>query len=356
MNNNISLINNWINNNTFDYKKYNIDNLISIKKDKNISIGVIIPTLEEEKTIGNILKYLINKLIIDKQLIDEIIVIDGGSKDNTISECLKFKDNITFLHEKNVLSTYNHKGKGNQLWKGLYMSNSDIIVYMDSDLQNFDERYIIGIIGPLLTNDKIKFVKGFYDRKLKTGNSITSEGGRVTEICARPLINLLYPNLSGFIQPLGGEYGGYSNVLKNIYYSNGYGVEMKILIEILNKYGLESMAQVNLYSKEHNHQPLNALTKMSFTIIETMLKDFITINNNILITKKNTVCNKDENMKIRNEEHMHCNNHGKLMDNNYFNYSCIDNINLPPIYLLEFNEKHIKDIQLNNINEKNNIY
>ena len=237
------------------------------------------------------------------------------------------------------------------------MSNSDIIVYMDSDLQNFDERYVLGIIGPLLTNDSVRFVKGFYDRKLKTDNSINSEGGRVTEICARPLINLIYPELSGFIQPLSGEYGGYSNVLKNIYFTNGYSVEMKILIEILNKYGLNSMAQVNLHSKEHNHQPLNALTKMSFTIMKTMLEDFVTIKTNTLISKKNNFNNNNNNnIKIRSEEHSHCNSFGNEMKNEYLNYNNINNINLPPIFLLESNKKNIKDNQLNNIDETNNFY
>lgn len=348
-------IDKWVNSNTYDYKDYNINNLQSIKKSKNLSIGIIIPVLEEEKTIGIILDFLIQKMTIEYKLIDEIIVIDGGSKDNTLIECNKFKKSINLLHEKEILSSYNFKGKGNQLWKGLYMSNSDIIVYMDSDLQNFDERYVIGIIGPLLTDDNIKFVKGFYDRKLKSNNSINSEGGRVTEICARPLINLIYPELSGFIQPLSGEYGGYSNVLKNIYFTNGYSVEMKILIEILNKYGLNSMAQVNLHSKEHNHQPLNALTKMSFTIMKTMLEDFATIKTNTLISKKNNI-NNNSNVKIRSEEHIHCNSFGNAMKNPYFSYNNIDNINLPPIHLLEFNKKNIKDNQLNNIDEKNNIY
>jgi glucosyl-3-phosphoglycerate synthase len=350
-------IDKWVNSNTYDYKDYNISDLQSIKNSKKLTIGVIIPVLEEEKTIGIILDFLIQKMTKEYKLVDEIIVIDGGSKDNTLLECNKFKQSINLLHEKEILSSYTCKGKGNQLWKGLYMSNSDIIVYMDSDLQNFDERYVIGIIGPLLTNDNIKFVKGFYDRKFKTDNSISNEGGRVTELCARPLINLIYHDLSGFIQPLSGEYGGYSNVLKNIYFTNGYSVEMKILIEILNKYGLNSMAQVNLHSKEHNHQPLTALTKMSFTIMKTMLEDFVTINNNLLITKKNSLHNTNNNVKIRSEEHSHCNSFGNEMKNEYLNYSNINNINLPPIYLLEFNKNNIKNNQLNNIvDETNNIH
>ena len=127
-------IDNWIQKNTFDVKNYNdYYNLLSIKKIKNLSISVILPTLEEEKTIGNILKVLITELQIKVPLIDEIIVIDGGSKDNTINICNKYKNNITLLHENTILTDYkSRKGKGNQLWKGLYHCNSDIVVYMDS--------------------------------------------------------------------------------------------------------------------------------------------------------------------------------------------------------------------------------
>lgn len=343
-------VDNWVLKNTFDVKNYkDYYYLLSIKRKKNLSISVILPTLEEEKTIGNILKVLITELQIKVPLIDEIIVIDGGSKDNTINVCNNYKNNITLLHEDNILTDYEtRKGKGNQLWKALYHCNSDIVVFMDSDLKNFDERFAIGIIGPLLTTDNIKFVKGYYDRKLSTNSSTSNEGGRVTELCARPLINLLYPDLAGFIQPLSGEYGGYSNILKNIYFNSGYGVEMKILIEILNKYNINCMGQVNLYSKEHDHQPLNALTKMSYTIIKTMLHNQVfmdlTTNNKLLIKNINNNGNNNSNLKIRSEEHEHCNSHGNNMKNSYFKYIQSDDIDLLPINLMD------KQINKNNIN------
>ena len=172
-----------------------------------------------------------------------------------------------------------------------------------------------------------------HDRKLLTSNSKNSDGGRVTEICARPLINLLYPDLAGFIQPLSGEYGGYTNILKNVKYSSGYGVEMKLLIEILNLYGIDCMGQVNLYSKEHDHQPLNALTKMGYTIMKTMLKDHLKIHNtNDTLLIKNVEPNKkDENIKIRSEEHEHCNAGGRVMNNNHFKYIQSNDIELDSI-------------------------
>ena len=157
---------------------------------------------------------------------------------------------------------------------------------------------IYGLVGPLIKND-IKFVKGFYERPLVINKDVkkSNEGGRVTELCARPILNLFYPELSGFIQPLGGEYGGYREVLENVHYMTGYGVEVNILIELYEKYGLNIMGQVDLLKREHRHQNINALTKMSFIIMNTILQRHIDtpLNSNLLI--KNFTQTIDENFK-----------------------------------------------------------
>lgn len=336
----------WVTTNTFDVNNYDdVESLMTLKIQKKVSISVIIPTLEEEKTIGNILNILIQQLVKKISLLDEIIVIDGGSKDQTINICESFGDNIRFLHENRILKQHKtSKGKGNQLWKGLFSTKCDIVVYMDSDLKNFSEQYVLGLLGPLLSTDHIKYVKGFYDRKysLQTAKK-TNDGGRVTEICARPLINLLYPALAGFIQPLSGEYSGYTSVLKNISFNSGYGVEMKILIEIMEKYGVNTMGQVNLISKEHDHQPLNALTKMSFSILKTMLQgkvDNESFSKGLMIKNIDSTCS--DNMKIRSDEHMHCNNSGFQMKNEYFKCTEMNDMDLPPI-----NELQGSDVQEN---------
>ena len=246
----VNSIDDWVSSNTFatideKYIENSYDILRSLKKSKNLTIGIVIPTLEEENTIGNILDILI-QLKKHTQLLDDIMVIDGGSNDNTLNICYSYADDIRLIHEKNVLTKYDsHKGKGNQLWKGLYSCNTDIIIYMDSDLKLFNEMLVVRLIEPLLSTEHIKFVKGYYGMN-------PSSDGRVTEICARPLINLLYPELAGFIQPLSGEYAGFANILEKITYSSGYGVEMKILIEIYEKFGINCMGQVNLLKKEHN--------------------------------------------------------------------------------------------------------
>ena len=208
-------------------------------------------------------------------------------------------DLLKLVQEKDILPKAPFKkGKGNQLWKGLECSSGDIVLYCDSDLKNFDVRMIYGLIGPLLLRN-IQFVKGFYERPLIINDDIQkkNEGGRVTELCARPMINLFYPELSGFIQPLGGEYGGYRNILENVQYMSGYGVEVNLLIEIYEKYGLNVMGQVDLLKREHRHQNTSALSKMSFIIMNTILTKHIKnpMNSNLLM--KNFTQSVDENFK-----------------------------------------------------------
>lgn len=343
-------ISEWISNNTYDFSKYSdYNSLYKMKTLKNLTISVIIPTLEEEQTIGNILTVLINEVMEKIPLVDEIIVIDGGSKDKTVDICSSFVPKIRLIHEEDVLSNFEtKKGKGNQLWKGLYSTKCDIVTYMDSDLKNFHERFVVGILGPLLMTDNIKFVKGYYERKLSSSSSTSNNnGGRVTELCARPLLNMIYPDLSGFVQPLGGEYGGYTNIFRKVHYSSGYGVEVKLLVEIYEKFGLECMGQVNLYSKEHNHQPLNALTKMSYTIMKTILntKYNISLNSTKLLIKNMKIDN-DSNIKKRSDEYIKCNDNEKIVGLGHFKLCDVKEIVLPPLIYMNEVENNNKDISI----------
>ena len=327
----IKKIENWLSINTYQYNEMNLDNLESLKKERGLSVAVVIPTLEEEGTIYFLLNLLINKLIYEKSIIDELVVIDGGSKDDTKSLCSSFKE-VNFYEQKDILSNFKlpNKGKGEALWKSLYVTKSDIIIYVDADIKNFDERFVVGILGPMLLGQDIKFVKGYYERPYIPGNGeVSYEGGRVTEICARPLLNMLYPELSGFIQPLGGEYGGYRNVLENIVFTSGYSVEVQSLIEISTKYGLDTIAQVNLIERQHRHQPINSLSKMSFAIMQTILSKNINkeLCNTVMI--KNSKKKNSEFVKSRSESLDHCNCFGNKMDNDMFNYVNIEEILLP---------------------------
>jgi glucosyl-3-phosphoglycerate synthase len=325
----ISKINKWLNSNTFDFNNFNdISFLEKIKNEKNYKLSVVIPTLEVEGTISNVLSCLIKKLINEYLIIDELIVIDGGSKDNTENMCRKFEE-VKFYKQKEILTNYDFSGKGEALWKSLYVSTGDIIIYVDSDIKDFTERFVIGILGPMLLNNNIKFVKGYYNRPYVTDSSKSNEGGRVTELCARPLLNTLYPDLSGFKQPLGGEYGGFREVLENVEFTSGYGVEVQTLIEIYKNFGLDIMGQSNLIERIHRHQPLNSLSKMSFAIMKTILSKNINkeLCNTVMI--KNSKKKNSEFVKSRSESLDHCNCFGNKMDNDMFNYVNIEEVLLP---------------------------
>ena len=340
----ISKVESWLKNNTYELEQFmDLQNLEILKKKNGYSVAVVIPTLEEEGTIGFVLECMIEKLIYKYKIIDELIVIDGGSMDKTKEICNEFNE-VLFYNQNDILKDIsNNKGKGEALWKSLYVTKSDIIIYVDSDIKNFDERFVVGILGPLLYNDQIKFVKGFYKRPyIGSEGSVTNEGGRVTELCARPLLNILYPDLSGFIQPLGGEYGGYRDILENIKYTSGYGVEVQTLIEIYEKFGLDSIAQCNLIERQHRHQPINSLSKMSSAILQTILRrhlDSNILNSGIFI--KNLIKQNNKFIKSRSEEQLHCNCSGENLDNDNFKYAYINETELPnmsEVKRLDFNE------------------
>ena len=329
----IDKIGEWIKENTYGEHSYeDIPLLCKLKEEKGLKLSVVFPTLEEEGTIGDTLNLVIEKLIKSNKLIDELVVIDGGSKDNTKLICDQYSEYINFHLQSDILSEFNYRGKGEALWKSLSVTKGDIIIFVDSDIKNFTERFITGILAPLLLNEDIKFVKGFYNRPyILSETNKSNEGGRVTELCARPLLNMLYPELSGFIQPLGGEYGGYRNVLENLDFTSGYGVEVQTLIEMLEKYGLSSMAQVNLVERVHRHQPINSLSKMSFAIMQTILKRNIRRDLNKSILIKNLEKENSSFVKSRSEGQVHCNTSGYDMDNNYFKYASIDENILPSL-------------------------
>ncbi|HKV20954.1 MAG TPA: glucosyl-3-phosphoglycerate synthase, partial [Mycobacterium sp.] len=161
-------------------------------------------------------------------------------------------------------------GKGDALWKGLAVSTGDIVLFVDSDLRDFTPQFIVGLLGPLLCDAGVVFVKAHYLRPLTTDKvTVPGGGGRVSELVARPLINMFWPQLAGFVQPLAGEYGGYRHVLEQIPFATGYGVELAMLIDLLDLVGLDGLAQVDLGTRTHHHQDIEALGRMAAQILQT---------------------------------------------------------------------------------------
>lgn len=205
-------------------------------------------------------------------LLDEIILIDSDSTDNTrrIAEDMGIP---VFIHQQILPEYGSRRGKGEALWKSLLVTKGDIIAWIDTDIVNIHPRFVYGIIGPLLLNPNIHLVKGFYRRPIRVGEKLQAGGGgRVTELSARPLINLFYPELSGVIQPLSGEYAGRRESLEKAVFFSGYGVETGLLIDVFEQRGLRAIGQVDLLERIHHNQELEALGKMSFAIIQTVLR------------------------------------------------------------------------------------
>ncbi len=266
------LVDQWFAENTFHSNEFeNLHRLAALKEERGVTISLALPTLNEEETVGTIIDIAKKNFMEDHAIIDEIVLIDSRSSDRTC-EIAKSKGIPVFVHQDILPQHGSRPGKGEALWKSLYVTSGDIVIWCDTDVSNFDPRFIAGLIGPLLARTSLKFVKGFYRRPIKTGSGRlqAGRGGRVTELTARPLLNLFYPELSGIVQPLSGEYGGRREALENVTFTSGYGVETSVLIEIFEKYKLASIAQVDMIERVHNNQTLQNLSKMSFAIIQTV--------------------------------------------------------------------------------------
>jgi len=264
---------NWLERNTFHYSEFgDLRRLVEEKQKKNLTISLCLPTLNEEKTIAKEIIIMKSELMTRYPLVDELIVIDSGSTDNTLDIAASFGADV-YVANDILPDLEQFKGKGENLWKALYITKGDIIIYIDADIKNIHHRFAYGLIGPLLLDDQIKYVKAFYDRPISVGkNKIRpTGGGRVTELVIRPLFSLFFPELTQIIQPLSGEYAGYREIFENIPFPIGYGVETSMILDIYEKWGLDVIAQVDLDRRIHRNQDTKALGRMAFAILKTFI-------------------------------------------------------------------------------------
>ena len=266
------LVDKWFAENTFHADEFsNLKQLMHLKEQQGSTISLALPALNEEQTVGKVISTIKKALMDDAPLLDEIVLIDSDSTDRTRAIAGELGIPV-HVHQQILPELGARHGKGEALWKSLLVTKGDIIVWVDTDIVNIHPRFVYGVIGPLLLNQNIQFVKGFYRRPIRVGSKMQAGGGRVTELTARPLLNLFYPELSGIIQPLSGEYAGRRASLEQAIFFSGYGVETGLLIDIFERYGLGAIAQVDLLERIHHNQGLEALGKMSFAIIQTVLR------------------------------------------------------------------------------------
>ena len=205
-------------------------------------------------------------------LIDQIVVIDSDSEDRTAEIAAELGVPV-HRHSQVLKELGSHVGKGEALWKSLHVLDGDIVAWIDTDISNIQPRFVYGLLGPLLREPRIHYVKGFYQRPIRQGGTLQAEGGgRVTELMARPLINLFFPELSGIIQPLSGEYAGRRELLERLPFFTGYAVEIGLLIDILEQSGLSAIGQVDLERRIHRNQPLPNLSQMAYVILQGAIR------------------------------------------------------------------------------------
>ncbi|RPI80188.1 MAG: glucosyl-3-phosphoglycerate synthase, partial [Chloroflexi bacterium] len=286
------VVDKWFAENTFHSQEFaDLERLLVLKNERKLTISLGLPALNEEETVGEVISSVKQALVDEIPLLDEIVLIDSGSEDSTRDIAADLGIPV-YIHQ-DILPNYgSYHGKGEALWKSLYVLKGDLIAWIDTDIKNIHPRFVYGVIGPLLRVPHIHYVKGFYRRPLADGDKLMLEGGgRVTELTARPFFNLFFPELSGLIQPLSGEYAGRRTALERMPFFTGYGVETGLLIDLLDSYGLNSIAQVDLLERIHHNQPLPSLSKMSFAIMQVLMSRLEKKHNTRLLVESNRSMN-----------------------------------------------------------------
>jgi glucosyl-3-phosphoglycerate synthase len=233
------------------------------------TVSVVLPARDERETVGEIVATIRRDLVEEVPLVDEVLVIDSRSADDTAAVAAAAGARV--VAQDDVLPALAPmSGKGEALWKSMHVARGDLIVFVDADLRDFSSAFVTGLLGPLLTDPSVGYVKACYDRPYVAGDRfVPAGGGRVTELVARPLINMHWPLLAGVLQPLSGEYAGRRTLLERLPFVTGYGVELGLLVDVLELAGLDAIAQVDLGVRVHRHQSEEALGAMAGQILQT---------------------------------------------------------------------------------------
>ena len=248
---------------THHWHDWSLPELLTALEDTTVSL--VVPARNEAATVGGLVDKLRTSLMETSDLVDELVVIDSDSTDDTYAVAA---DAGAVVHRAAEIRPDLgwHPGKGEAMWKSLFVTRGDVLVFMDADLLDWDTHFVPGLLGPLLTRPEVALVKGFYER-----DSGTFEGGRVTELVARPLLNLLFPELAGLVQPLAGEWAIRRDLFASLSVPTGYAVELAALVDTLESRGVGAIAQVDLGRRAHRHQALRDLGGMATQILAAAL-------------------------------------------------------------------------------------
>ena len=255
----------WFQRHTHHWDDWSLADLIAAKGDRKVSL--VVPARNEACTVGAVVTRVRDALMDTVELLDEIVVIDSDSTDDTFAVA---QDAGAVVHRSAEVrpDLGSFPGKGEAMWKSLFVTTGEVLVFMDADLVDWDTHFVPGLLGPLLTDD-VSLVKGFYERPGQEG---AFEGGRVTELVARPLIALLFPELAGLVQPLAGEWAIRRDLFASLRVPTGYAVELAALVDTVAGHGVDAIAQVDLGKRAHRHQALRDLGGMATQILAAALE------------------------------------------------------------------------------------
>jgi glucosyl-3-phosphoglycerate synthase len=242
--------------------------LVAAKLRHGHTVSVCLPARDEEATVGRVVATVRRSLVEDLHLVDEIVVMDDSSTDAT-GEAARVEGARVFPVAELMPDLPPGSGKGNAMWKSLYVCQGDIMCWVDADIRNFRADFVTRLLAPLLNDPGIGMVKGFYRRPL---HDDPTGGGRVTELMARPVLSYLFPILTRFVQPLAGEYAARRSIIETVPFVEGWGVEIGLLIDLVANFGIDAIAQVDLDVREHRNRPLEELGPQAMAILVTGLR------------------------------------------------------------------------------------
>jgi glucosyl-3-phosphoglycerate synthase len=257
----------WFGRRTSRWQDWPPEKLLAAKQRQDAAISVVIPARNEERTVGAVVHAIARALINDVPLVDELVVMDSDSTDATGTTAAR-AGAMVYRAADVLPAAGSFPGKGEALWKSLAVTSGDLLVFIDADLTSWGPHFVSGLLGPLLAEPIVQLVKGFYTRvRTETDGSTSTEGGRVTELVARPLISLWWPELAGVVQPLAGEWAARRTLMESLSIPVGYGVELATLMDTAARHGLDAVAQVDLGSRAHRHQANHDLALMAAELL-----------------------------------------------------------------------------------------
>jgi glucosyl-3-phosphoglycerate synthase len=256
----------WSRQQTSRWQDWPARELAERKQRLGVTVSVVIPARDEERTVAGVVTP-IARLAADTGLVDELVVMDSDSTDGT-SEAAAGAGATVYRAREVAPQLGAFPGKGEALWKSLLVTKGDLLVFVDADLTHWGPHFVTGLLGPLLDDERVLLVKGFYERLFKGGDgSVTADGGRVTELVARPLLSLWWPELTGVVQPLAGEWAARRDLMESLSIPVGYGIELAVLLDTAAAHGLNAVAQVDLGRRGHKHQASHDLAVMAAELL-----------------------------------------------------------------------------------------